>query len=852
MTRRWVGAGLAALAMAAASPQAHAAFGIVPDSFSATALDATDNPEVRAGAHPVRFVTRFSFTRLPDGGADGNVKDVMIDLPAGFVGDPNSAPACPRTDFQGGRCEARHQIGTMRATFGTSDQTLPIYNVQPREDEIAEFGVFVLIFPIRIYVGVRSNGDYGTRLELRDIPQNLPLTAGEVELWGIPADHQTDTGIPRRALLTNPTSCEASASATVLQARSWQRPPDWISATAPIGPFTGCDQLPFQPTLALNLDTPVADSPSGVTMDLTVPQHEDPDQRASSHLRDVAVTLPAGLTLSPGVADGLATCDALPSCPSASKIGSVELRTPLLADPLQGEIFLGRALGPAHFRLYGTAAGHGTRLTLSGTLQPDPETGQLFVSLSGLPALPFSTLRLRLKDGARAPLATPARCGPGAGSAVVTPWRGGSPARLPVRIEVPLGPGGPCPLTAPFRPRFEAGSSPAIAGASAAFSMTLRRADGEQTLERLELSLPPGLNARLANVARCSDAAATAAACPSGSRIGTVAAEAGPGPLPLPLRGDAYLTGPHGDAPFGFALVLQAQAGPLDLGTVVMRAGVRLHPIDGHLTVATDRLPRVIAGVPLRLRTLALDVDRPGFMRNPTACSATRVVASVTSLDRRSVKASTRYAVGRCSRLTFAPRIALALGPRAELRVGGRPHVTIGLRPRPRDAAVRELSVALPSGLALDAGAVSRVCTQRRAREGRCPTESAVGRARAVTPLLAKALSGRVHVVEPRSGTRPEMWATLRGDGLRLSVRGVISGGSDRPIVARFPRLPDVPLERFALRLRGGPTGLVEVTRVLCHGGAARPLVGVAAFQAWNGAGRSLATSVRARPACAR
>ena len=850
MRRRWVRAILLALAVATIPSVAEASFGIVPDSFSGAALDGTDNLEVRAGAHPDRFVTRFTFTTLPDGGADGNVKDVMIDLPAGFVGDPNAAPFCPREDFQRGRCEPRHQVGTMHATFGSSDQTLAVYNVKPREDEIAEFGVFVLLFPIRIYVSVRSDGDYGTRMELRDIPQNLPLTAAEVELWGIPADHQTGTGIPRRALLTNPTSCEAGASATVLQVRSWQRPQKWVSAAAPIGPFTACDELPFQPALALDLDMPVADSPSGVSMELTVPQHEAPDERASSHLKDVAVTLPAGLTLSPGVADGLAACDAPPSCPSTSKIGTIELRTPLLSDPLRGEVFLGRALGSANFRLFGTARGRGASVALSGALQPDPETGRLFVALSGLPALPFSVLRLHLKDGARAPLATPARCGPGAGTAVVTPWRGGPPARLPARIEVPRGPNGDCPVSLPFAPRLTAGSSPATAGASAPFAMTLRRADGEQTLDRMELSLPPGLSARLADVPRCSDAAAAAASCPPGSLIGSVAAEAGAGALPLPLRGDAYLTGPHRGSPFGFALVLRAQAGPLDLGTTVVRAGVRLDPTNAHLTVETDRLPRIIAGVPLRLRMLALDVDRPRFMRNPTSCATKSVVASVTSLEHRSAQSSVRYAVGRCGRLRFAPQVALALGPRAELRDGGRPRVTIALRPRPRDAAVREVDVELPNGLALDAAAVSLVCTQRRAREGRCPPQSAVGSVRAGTPLLATTLRGRVHIVEPRTGTRPEVWATLRGEGLRLSVRGVISGAGGGPVAARFLELPDIPLERFTLRLRGGRTGLLQLTRGLCRSGAARSLSGVAVLQAWNGAGRSLAPAVAARPAC--
>jgi len=864
MSRRLAVLAALVVALLAAPGVAHAGFGLVPGSLQVQDLDAAGQTETRAGAHPDKLVTTFALNTLPNGGADGNVKDVVIELPAGMVGDPNAVPPCPRTAFERNTCPPEAQVGVMVATFaGAGSLHLPIYVVVARDDELAELGFFALLFPVRFTIGLRADGSYATQIALHDLPENLPLSAGTVELWGVPADHQTGTTIPRKPFLSNPTRCDGQPLAVSLHITSWQDPQQPLGASAPaVGQLTGCDQLPFAPAVGVALDTPAADSPSGVAVDLTLPQNDAPDGLATSHVAGFSATLAPGLTLSPAVGDGLVACDddqlaagttAAPSCPPASKIGTVELTTPLQAAPFSGDIYFGHPLPNERFRIFLTANGPGIVLKLRGALQPDPETGQLFVALDGLPQIPFSELHLHFKGGPRAPLATPPACGPAVASVDVIPSRGGPPVGLIAHYEVASGPlSAPCPATAPFAPSFEAGSTPPRGGNASAFSLTVRRADGQQTLDRLSVTLPAGLSAHLAGVPRCPTSQAVRAACPGASRIGTVGVEAGAGSQPLPLTGPAYLTSPHAGAPFGVALVLHAQVGPIDLGTIAVLGALRLDPDDAHVTIATDPLPRILAGVPLRLRTLALDIDRAGFMRNPTSCATMRIAATLTSLDLATADRSARYALGGCRALRFAPSVSLALSPARELVRGGHPTLSIGLRAGTSRAAVRTARVALPSLLALDPAALPTFCPRDRARRDACPRASAVGSAQARTPLLPHALSGPVDVVLPASGTRPELWAMLSGGGVRLRVRSMTSAQPGKPVVASFVDLPDIPLTSFALTLRGGQGGLLKLSRDLCAAGRPRRLAIVASLRGQNGALHRARVRVGAHPRCPR
>jgi len=859
--RRCTVLAMALIALVAAAGSARADLAIVPGSFDASSLDASSQPELRAGAHPDLLVTRFAFSTFADGTADGNVRDVAIDLPPGFAGDPSAAPLCPRSAFIQNSCDPSSQIGVLRATFAGLGTLvpLPIYNIAPTGDEPAEFGAFAIFFPVRMVVRLREASDGGIEIQLSDLSQSVPLIAAEVDMWGVPADHQSGTGIPRRALLTNPTACD-SPPESVLHARSWQQPDRWLEATSTFaGPLTGCDQLAFAPSLSASLDTPDADTPSGLAIDVDLPQNDDPSGLASSQAAGFAATLPGGLTLSPGVASGLSACDdadfglgapGAARCPDASELGTLELITPALPDPLVGAIYLGRPLPSDRFRLFFAASGHGTTIKLTGALRPDPDTGRLSLALDGLPQLPFTHLHLHFKDGPRAPLATPLSCEPGAIAASIAARRGGAPVRRAAILELTAGPNGtPCAATAPFAPGFAAGSARALAGSSAPFSVTISRPDGQQPLDRMSVTLPAGVSAALTSAVRCPTALAERTACPAASRVGSVAVEAGAGSRPTSLSGDIYLTGPHAGAPFGLALTLHAQAGPLDLGTVVILAGMRLDPSDARVTVATDPLPQLLGGIPLRLRTLVLDIDRRGFMRNATSCSPSQTTAEFSSLDAATAHAQARYALGGCARLRFAPVVAMGLGPRRELRRDGRPAVTIALRSQLGQATLRAATLELPHALALDPPLGMTVCTQLQARNGRCPSASAVGSARVRTPLLPHALVGTVNVVQPRSGTQPELWTTVRAMGVRLTLRATTSAPAHGPISTRFVDLPDVPIASLSLTFAGGRHGVLSVTgRNLCARGAPPRTTVQATLTGHNGSSRKL--RIGARAAC--
>lgn len=856
-------AGLAAvvLAVAVAPQAARADFGFVPGSFDVATLDAGGQPELRAGAHPDRFVARFAF--LTAGGVtDANVKDVVFDLPTGFSGDPTAVPTCPRGQLISG-CPPESQIGVLLLTFvGFGQFRIPLYNLVTEEHDIAEFGGIVIIFPLRLIASLRADGDYGTRIELRNLPQSLPLVSGEVELWGVPVDHQTGTAIPRRPFLTNATRCDDGPPTTTMRARSWQQPDTWVSATsAEPGPLTGCAGLAFDPGLGMTLDTPVADSPTGALIDLTFPRSDEADGPTTSHLKEVAVTLPEGMSLSPAVAQGLTACDDAqlgvgstdpPACPESSKIGSIEVGSPLLDEPMEGDVFFGRQLAASTYGLFVTAAGPGFALKLRGSLQPNPLTGRVTTVLTELPELPLSRLSLRFKGGPRAPLATPPGCGTGTASAVLTPYRGAPAATVAVPVTIASGPGGgACASTFPFAPGFTAGSTPARAGGDGAFSLTVRRPDGDEPIERLRVPLPPGLIARLADVARCPMRVAAAATCSAASRVGSVVVEAGSGTSPFPLSGGVYLTGPYRDAPFGLALTLRALVGPLDLGTIVVPVALRVAPLDGHLTLATDALPTMLGGIPLRLRTIGVDIDRRHFMLNPTSCRKARIRASIRGTIAGTATPSAPYSLRGCRGLRFRPAVSLALTGRRELRRGGHADLRITMRQRTGDANARAVAVAMPRAVELNEDAVSAICSRERARDDRCPPGSRVGTARVRTSLLADPLTGPVYAVQPTGGGTPDLWAAVAGSGVRLMLQSVtvVRRGALR---ARFVGLPDLPISAFTMRLRGARQGVLSVVKRLCRRGRPRALVARTALRGQNGARASQVVRVRARPRCAR
>jgi hypothetical protein len=836
-------------ALAIGSPAHAAEFGIVPGSVTVEPLDAAGQPELRAGAHPDRLAVDFAFVTE---GTGTSVRDLAIEFPPGLSGDLSGVVGCPRQVFDEVKsessCPPTSKVGKAELSFvGFSNSfDRDLFSIQPAPNQLGVLG-FALLQKLPMQMTLRPD-DMGLSVSQESLSQLFSLESGHIELWGVPADHEGVAGQSRRPFLTLPTTCGEPLRMT-LRARSWQPGAAWQSATATSGaPLIGCEDVPFDPRVSLELTDPRADTPSGAAVEMTVPQNEDPDGQASSPPKRIDVSLPAGLSISPAAANGLSACsDAQLSrdspkpatCPRASRIGSVELRGPAIREPIEGGVYVGQERPGDRFRLFMVAKGPGVEAKLEGSLRPDGD-GHLRAHLTDLPQLPFERISLRFDGGSRALLATPLECGPLSTTARFQAYAGGSVGAT-ANTSIARGPGGsPCPDPPPFKPDFSAGTSPAKAGRATAFHTTLHRVDGEQSPERFSVTFPPGLSAELGSVARCEPAATSS--CPATARIGSAVVEVGSGPSPAAIPGDIFLTGPYRRAPFGLLLRFHAALGPFDLGSFSTRAALRIAPRTGRVTVETDSLPEVFEGIPLRFQTIGLDIDRPGFLHNPTSCGPSTVAADIRSTSGVEAKPTSPFFVRGCESLRFHPRLAMALQGRSEMHRHGHPGVRIALRAPSGSAALRNGDISLPGVLAFDASHLKQICSLQDALEGACPAESRVGRASARTPLLDKPLSGSIYVTQPRGSGLPDLWTSIRGLGVRLDVRSSVAVEQGQ-VHTRLAGLPDVPLSKFAMTFDPGAGGVLTLTHDPCRGArSARATVGL---EAWNEAYRFDRVGVR-------
>lgn len=837
------------------APVAGAAeFGIVPGSVEVRTLDAEGNPDTRAGAHPDRLQVEF---QLESEGTGTSARDYLVEFEPGLGGSPSAVPACPRPVFEGEEaCPADTQVGLFRLQLGEEEPIdEPMYNVAPAPGQLAVFGVksrWSAMFELDV-----RPGDYGLRLRSTQLPQ-FGLGGGRVELWGIPADHLAEPPDGRAALLTNPTRC--GPLQVTLRTRSWEVGAPWLSESGESLPFTGCEGLPFSPKLDFGLTSRTVDSPAGARIDFTVPEHTGPDELVSSHLKDVSVDLPPGVTVSPGGVEGLLTCkdeqfgfgtERPVACPFLSRIGSVEISSPQVSEPLDGSVYLGQERPGERFRLFVGAAAGGIELKTVGRLASDPETGRLTAVLANLPQASLSRISLSLDGGPQALLATPITCGSVTAQGRFVPYSGGPEARSDSAIEIVDERGGHCPGGPPFSPGVVTGSTSSKAGHTTGFLMNVTRRHGEQLPSRFSVTLPPGLNARLGSVDLCPNALAGAGNCPGKSRIGSAVAEIGSGSSPALVRGDVYLTESYRRAPFGFVIVFQASVGPFDLGTLRIRGSLRVHRRSGQVAMETDLLPSVFEGIPLRFRTIGMDLDRPNFLRNPTSCKPISIGSTVHSVDGRAASSSTPFTMRGCNALGFRPRFRLKLRGRAAQRKGGHPGVRFDVRVRRGGANLSGFRVKFPRILAFRSAGITAICSRGDAIEGVCSRRARVGTGVARTPLLKKPLRGPIYLVQPKGNGLPDLWSSVAADGVEINLAGETLRRRGR-LVTRVVNLPDIPLSKFSMLLRGGKkAGLFSLRRGLCTAGRRRSLFGPVQAKAQNGAYRlariPVGTSVRCR-----
>jgi hypothetical protein len=851
------------LIVLAPAASARAAFGFTPGAPTIQAFNAADEPYDQAGGHPARIVLGFAFNTNADG-LEGNAKDISFDFPPGFSGDPSAVAACPRvvleaSGFNEGKCDPASQVGVLKVkAIGFEEAFVnPIYNVEPSPGQLAAQGA-VILGKMLLSMRLRAD-DFGLTIELDQVPQPLALGEAEIELWGVPADHQEGPPNPRRPFITMPTRCDRGPLAVTGRTRSWQEQEHWVAAVGSTGvPLVGCAGLPFDPTFAFQMTSRAADSPSGASMDLTIPQNEGADDRASASPRAMEVSLPAGVSISPGAVAGLEVCtdadlgvgqERAAACPPSSRVGELELEAPQLGAPLRGGVYLGAERPGERFRLFLVAAGSGVSAKLIGVLNPDPATGRIGIAFDDLPSVGLEQIRMRFDGGPEALLATPVSCGKLMATASFERYDGLPSVGVSSESEIVEGAGGgACPGAPPFSPHLSGGTTSALAGHRSGLTMTLSRGSGEQLLRRFAVTLPKGLSGSFDSVARCADGAVAAAACPVGSRVGSVVAAVGSGGSPAVLGGDVYLTGPYRRAPFGLALVFPARIGRFDLGSVAVRAALGVNPLSGRLSVQSDLLPDMIEGVPVRFQSVGLDIDRADFVRTPTSCDPATLDGEVQSTSGARALVSTPFHIRGCRSLRFSPRLSVGLTEPGQLHRDGHPGVKIAIRARPGDTNLRSIDIGMPEILQRDLGGLRALCARQDAREGRCSAESRIGRARGVTPLFRRALLGSTYLVQPVDDGPPELWTTLDAEGVRLSVRGRVFSRDGRAH-ARLVGLPDMPLSKFVLSLDGGADGLLALASSPCSGSAGSQQAGVA-LEGQNHAYLIVKRKV-AHPACA-
>jgi hypothetical protein len=867
--------GAAPMTVTTAEPE----FGIA--AFDASVTDAAGAPFSQAGGHPFAASTSIDFNTYRDPiFFRGNlrpvegVKDITVDLPPGFFGDPSGVAQCTLAQLSNAfgievrqQCAAASQVGVLFVRqIGPQLATgpIPVFNMVPPPDAPARLGFNYAGAVVTLDVTVRTGSDYGLTAHLRNVSEGLALAGSTLTLWGVPADpvHDRDRACPGRppaaagngplcpssapleAFLRNPTSCPdpGVGLATTLRIDSWVDPGDVKEMTLfshrPLGyPFpqnrwgpelgpTGCAAVPFDPTFEATPATTAAGRPTGYSFDLTLPQTDDPVSIGQSDLRKTVVTMPLGVHFSTSATAGLSACsptqfelhsDAAPSCPPGSKLGSVTIKTPALPDPLEGSIYLASQNNNPFNTLiafYIVARGSGVLIKQAGKVELDPFTGQVTTTVDDTPQAPFSSLHLEFTDGDRAALVNPTACGTYTTHAQPTSWSG-----KVVELDSPFtvtkdGRGQPCPGVK-FSPGFSAGTESSTAGTSSPFHVQVTRDDDDEDIAGLRVHVPGGLLGRIADVpVLCSSADANAGRCPESSRIASVTAGAGAGPTPFYITdGRAYLTGPYKGAPFGLSIVVPAKAGPFDLGNVVVRSAIQVDKHTAEIDIVSDPLPILLQGVTLGVRDIRVATDRPGFWLNPTSCAEKHITANVTSAGGRTAQVSDRFQAVDCRGLPVRPRMRLEVGSAGHTARNATSPLTTTLTMPRGDANLRSVKVSLPTTINARLPVINRACTRAQYEARNCDGARA-GSATAITPILKDPLRGNVYFVK-NGHPLPDLFIALRGQ-VDFDLIGRTSIPNGKRLATTFDAVPDVPVTSFKLHLVSGRQGPVGAATNLC------------------------------------
>jgi hypothetical protein len=762
---------------------------------------------------------------------------------------------------------------------------VPVYNIEPEPGEPARLG-FVIAFEKVIYLEteVAWENDFHESFTIK-LPEagKLSTLVSRLVSYGQAGDG---------TYITNPTTCFDPNQWTNLYS-TWFRAHSYgdedpvfpagstpVEAELPEGmEATGCENIPFDPGIDVDPGTNAIDSPAPATVTATLPF--DPAKEggeveevspgvfegiSQSHVRSAEVTMPKGMGLNPAGANGLKAC--LDSqfrkgqrvyenaCPPESDIGSVVVDSPPLAEPLVGDVYVGeqKSSDPASgelFRILIEAKNkdEGVAARLVGNVKADPQTGQLTAVLTdritgqfagtlpdGLPQVPFESVKLRF-DGSKAVLTSPPTCSPSATAALMEPWaRPGEKKPIGDTFTLSTDPnGGSCPQTLAerkFAPSYKAATDSTKAGAYSPFHVRIARADGQQELKVVDVTLPKGLTGKLRGIPYCPEGVIAAIrnksgtaetanpGCPGDSFLGAATTLSGSGNNPLKLPGNVYLAGPYKGAPLSLVVTTPALAGPFDLGTVLVRVATHVDPETAQIRAVSDVIPDVFGGVKLDLRSIDIDIYRKKFMLNPTNCKEGATAGTIQGggADPTNPAAFSSYAVSdpfqatQCNKLGFKPKLKVKLfGPTQRTKF---PRLKAVLTAPKGQANVARTALTMPSSLFLEQAHIGTVCTRPELAAHNCPKASVYGKGWAKSPLLKNPLKGKAYLVSSNNEL-PDLLVDLRGQ-VDIHLRGVISSGKGGGLKTVFRNVPDVPVSKFVLNMKGGKKSLLVNSENTC------------------------------------
>ena len=722
-----------------------------------------------------------------------------------------------------------------------------VYNLEPPTGRASDYGVALSLAPLGkpgayAHTLIEGNvewgkeakgtgaGDYHDYFEINVSPE-LPLIRSRLVLKG--TSGQGD-------FITNATSCPGDNTTRLslegVEGAKEETPFRTLSSfTTPVG-LSGCNALSFEPSYALTSGSTASDQPNEITT--TVSEPNNPTANAQSQVKTGTITLPEGMTLNPSAAHGLEACTVAQArihsevfgsgCPAASEIGTVSLEVPTLpAGSLTGNVYLGGPItgsetgpitGPPYIvYVVANSKRYGVSVRIKGEVIPNAVTGQVTAIFKENPEQPFTNLSIHFNRGVLTSIANPLICGEPAGTTNFVPV-----ANPTTSLEKSFGASVTgCAASLPFSlAQSTQNQAPGTAGAATSYTLNIERADGQQYLSQIQTTLPEGLVGLIPTVTQCAEAEANAGTCPAASKIGVVGVEAGSGPTPYAFSGSVYLTGPYNGAPFGLSIVVPAIAGPFNLGNVITRGTLTVNQYTARVT-ATSTMPTIVGGIPLRLKHIAVNINKQGFLINPTNCGALNTESILSGFTAPALAAgvtqslSSPFQVNACGGLAFKPSFKAKTSAKTSKANGASLETTLNIGTGQTN--FKSVMVQLPKQLPSRLTTLQKACPEAvfNANPFHCPSGSFVGGARANTPTLPGKLQGPAILVSHAGLAFPDLDLVMEANGVRVILVGntKISKGIT---TTTFASTPDVPVSSITVNLPIGGHSALTANGNIC------------------------------------